>query len=283
MSRIASRSRFMDWSRSSMMRSTCTDMASAPPVLLDELRFEPLGLRRHDPQRGLAAAAATCGPRPTLAMFQCRWLRRFHAASLGVLRRPLRLGQRVPDVLQGLPELAEPRHRPPVGPPLRPPARRLHRAEPRVEVATAQTPFRIATCASRSPSATPARHACSVATGEVPARPAAPLPLQPAHQPAHPGDRLPPPVPSLLSITHPLRQKLRQQLRSRRCRRTRRTPRPRSTPRTPGHHPRSGTNPGNTRTRRTGHTPPIPNTSHMPPRSPPVFGMGHPTRPFMIC
>src|SRR5918998_1897993 len=56
MSRIAAWSRFMAASRLSMIRSTgwVADAMSAPPVLLDELGFEPLGLRRADPQRRLA-------------------------------------------------------------------------------------------------------------------------------------------------------------------------------------------------------------------------------------
>ena len=64
--------------------------------------------------------------------------------------------------------------------------------------AIAQTPFRIAACASRSPSATPARHATSVATTGTSAvgaaGPGAALPLQPADQPAHPRRGLPPAV-----------------------------------------------------------------------------------------
>src|SRR6185312_7804955 len=61
MSRIAIPSRFIAASRLSMIRSTglvaeAPAAMSAPPVLLDQLRFEPLGLRRDDPQRGFAAA-----------------------------------------------------------------------------------------------------------------------------------------------------------------------------------------------------------------------------------
>src|SRR4051794_15704429 len=59
MSRIAAPSRFIEASRLSMIRSTWlvaeTPAAmSAPPVLLDQLRFEPLGLSDHDAQAGLA-------------------------------------------------------------------------------------------------------------------------------------------------------------------------------------------------------------------------------------
>src|SRR3954447_6384916 len=61
MSRIAAPRRFIAASRLSMIRSTglvaLPPVAmSAPPVLLDQLGFEPLGLGRDDPQRGLAAA-----------------------------------------------------------------------------------------------------------------------------------------------------------------------------------------------------------------------------------
>src|SRR3954449_10184732 len=103
MSRIAAPSRFIDASRSSMIRSTglvaeAPAAMSAPPVLLDQLRLEPLGLRRDDPKRGLAAAQGGAdlvdpgdGPVPLVALAP--------VAGLGVLRRPLRLGEGVPDLL----------------------------------------------------------------------------------------------------------------------------------------------------------------------------------------
>src|SRR5690242_10235907 len=109
MSRIAAPSRFMAASRLSMIRSTwlvaeAPAAMSAPPVLLDQLRFEPLGLRGHDPQRKLAAAQrgadlihAGDGPVPLVALPPC--------PGLGVLRRPLRLRQRVAHLLQCLPKL----------------------------------------------------------------------------------------------------------------------------------------------------------------------------------
>src|SRR5690242_13332093 len=57
-SRIAAPRRFMAASRLSMIRSAWLVALgmSAPPVLLDELGLEPLGLRGHDPQGELAAA-----------------------------------------------------------------------------------------------------------------------------------------------------------------------------------------------------------------------------------
>src|SRR4051812_22612270 len=140
MSRIAAPRRFIAASRLSMIRSTglvaeAPVAMSAPPVLLDQLRFEPLGLRRDDPQRGLAAAQrgadlidAGDGPVPLVTLTP--------PAGLGVLRRPLRLGQSVADLLQRLPELREPRQGLPVRPPGRPPTRAVvsvahgHRSDP---------------------------------------------------------------------------------------------------------------------------------------------------------
>src|SRR5215216_502484 len=57
MSRIAAPRRFMLASRLSMIRSTwlVALAMSAPPVLDDQLRFEPLGLGGHDAQARLAA------------------------------------------------------------------------------------------------------------------------------------------------------------------------------------------------------------------------------------
>src|SRR4051794_39228558 len=61
MPRIAAPSRFIDASRLSMIRSTglvaeTPAAMSAPPLLLDQLRLEPLGLRRDHSQGELAAA-----------------------------------------------------------------------------------------------------------------------------------------------------------------------------------------------------------------------------------
>src|SRR5512133_1534435 len=128
MSRIAAPSRFIDASRLSMIRSTwlvveALAAMSAPPVLLDQLRFEPLGLRGHDPQAGAAAAQrgadlvhAGDGPVPLVAFAP--------VAGLGVLRRPLCLRERVADLLEGLPEFGESGQGLPVRPPLGPPAGR---------------------------------------------------------------------------------------------------------------------------------------------------------------
>src|SRR3954468_19695954 len=60
MSRIAAPRRFIAASRLSMTRSTglvalAPAAISAPPVLLDQLRLEPLRLGGHDPQGELAA------------------------------------------------------------------------------------------------------------------------------------------------------------------------------------------------------------------------------------
>src|SRR5690349_20925762 len=110
-SRIATPSRFIAASRLSMIRSTwlvaeAPVAMSAPLVLLDQLGFEPLGLRRDDPQRELAAAQrgadlvdAGDGPVPLVALAP--------VAGLGVLGGPLRLRQGVADLLEGLPELGE--------------------------------------------------------------------------------------------------------------------------------------------------------------------------------
>src|SRR3954464_2034473 len=112
MSRIAAPSRFIDASRSSMIRSTglvaeAPAAMSAPPVLLDQLRLEPLGLGGDDPQRGLAAAQRGAdlvdpgdGPVPLVALAP--------GPDLGVLRRPLPLGGGAPGALQGRQDLGEP-------------------------------------------------------------------------------------------------------------------------------------------------------------------------------
>src|SRR4051794_2902253 len=111
MSRIAAPSRFIDASRSSMIQSTglvaeAPAAMSAPPVLLDQLRFESLGLGGDDPQGELAAPQrgadlvdAGDGPVPLVALAP--------GPGLGVLGGPLRLGQGVADLLQCLPELGE--------------------------------------------------------------------------------------------------------------------------------------------------------------------------------
>src|SRR3954452_9217681 len=91
MSRIAAPRRFIDASRLSMIRSTglvaeAPAAMSAPPVLLDQLGFELLGLGGHDAQAGLAAPQrgadlidAGDGPVPLVAFAP--------PAGLGVLRR----------------------------------------------------------------------------------------------------------------------------------------------------------------------------------------------------
>src|SRR5690242_20185030 len=118
MSRIASPRRFIDASRLSMIRSTVLVAEvpvgmSAPPVLLDQVGLEPLGLGDDDPQRGLAAAqrgADLVGPGdvpvPLVAGAP--------VAGLGGLDGLLGLAQGVAHLLQGLPELPEPGYRPPV-------------------------------------------------------------------------------------------------------------------------------------------------------------------------
>src|SRR4051794_9948550 len=126
MSRIAAPSRFIDASRLSMIRSTglvaeAPAAMSAPPLLLDQLRLEPLRLGGHDAQAGLAAPQRGPdlvdpgdGPVPLVALTP--------APGLGVLGRPLRLGQGVADLLECLPELGEAGQGLPVRPPGRPPA-----------------------------------------------------------------------------------------------------------------------------------------------------------------
>src|SRR3954454_7088847 len=120
MSRIAAPSRFIDASRSSMIRSTglvaeAPAAMSTPPVLLDQLRLEPLGLGGDDPQGELAAAQRGAdlvdpgdGPVPLVALPP--------GPGLGVLGRPLGLGEGVADLLEGLPELGEPGQGLPVRP-----------------------------------------------------------------------------------------------------------------------------------------------------------------------
>src|SRR3954471_9627478 len=120
MSRIAAPSRFIDASRLSMIRSTglvaeAPAAMSAPPVLLDQLRLEPLGLGGDDPQGELAAPQRGAdlvdpgdGPVPLIALTP--------GPGLGVLRRPLRLREGVSDLLQRLPELGEASQSPPIGP-----------------------------------------------------------------------------------------------------------------------------------------------------------------------
>src|SRR3954464_6699225 len=112
MSRIAAPSRFIAASRSSRIRSTglvaeAPAAMSAPPVLLDQLRLEPLGLGGDDPQgepaapqRGADLVDPGDGPVPLVALTP--------GPDLGVLRRPLRLGEGFPDLLQVLPNDAEP-------------------------------------------------------------------------------------------------------------------------------------------------------------------------------
>src|SRR4051794_14654478 len=111
MSRIAAPSRFIAASRLSMIRSTglvaeAPVAMSTPPVLLDQLRLEPLGLGGNDPQGELAAPQGGAdlvdpgdGPVPLVALPP--------GPGLGVLRRPLRLGQGVTDLLQRLPNSAK--------------------------------------------------------------------------------------------------------------------------------------------------------------------------------
>src|SRR5690242_14240092 len=130
MSRIARTRRFIAASRLSMIRSTwlvadAPVAMSASPVLLDQLGFEPFGLRGHDPQGRLAAAQggadlvdAGDGPVALVAFAP--------VARLGVLRRPLGFGEGVADLLEGLPELGEAGQGLAVRAALRPPAGGVH-------------------------------------------------------------------------------------------------------------------------------------------------------------
>src|SRR5215210_7792076 len=91
MSRIASLRRFIAASKLSMIRSTelvaeVPVAMSAPPVLLDQVGLEPLGLSDHDaqarlaaPQRGANLVGPGDGPVPLVA--------RPPVARFGVLRR----------------------------------------------------------------------------------------------------------------------------------------------------------------------------------------------------